>query len=124
MATAKKTHAPEATPVAKSERRVQPKCGDCNHPKSFHKDGTKRCTAMACSCPRWKKPIASITCAPTVVASSDDVLVIGGDLASVALTPGIVDLRKDASRLGLKGAYKGHTKEALMEYIAEHTPSP
>lgn len=50
MANAKTPQPPKATPV----RKVQEKCQECNHPRSFHGNGG--CRAMACECGRWVKP--------------------------------------------------------------------
>jgi hypothetical protein len=40
------------------DRTNQPKCGDCNHPKSFHGGGTTKCRALGCSCEMWEEPAA------------------------------------------------------------------
>ena len=34
-------------------RPVQPKCAECNHPLSFHRDRGK-CRALVCDCTGWK----------------------------------------------------------------------
>lgn len=44
------------TDEPKTDRRSQPKCSDCNHPKSFHGGGTTKCRALGCECETWVEP--------------------------------------------------------------------
>lgn len=39
-----------------TERTNQPKCGSCNHPKSFHGGGETECRALGCHCEMWTEP--------------------------------------------------------------------
>lgn len=52
-----RTHIPtqkkERTQVA--DRKNQPKCQSCGHPKSFHRHGTS-CWALGCDCEQWVAP--------------------------------------------------------------------
>jgi hypothetical protein len=34
-----------------ADRRSQPRCDHCNHPRSFH--GTAKCRALGCICMAW-----------------------------------------------------------------------
>lgn len=61
-------------------------------------------------------PVVSIV---TPVADQPITLVAFDFLTTPGI--GIVALRKQASALGLKGAYKGYTKEQLTEYIRDHS---
>ena len=35
-----------------ADRRSQPRCDDCNHPRSFH--GSGPCRALGCGCSTWE----------------------------------------------------------------------
>lgn len=43
-------------PTATTDRRSQPKCRKCHHPKSFHGGGSSDCRALGCECLVWVEP--------------------------------------------------------------------
>lgn len=49
-----------------ADRKHQPLCADCGHPRSFHRDGTS-CWALGCDCEDWLEMPAEQEAEPTPV---------------------------------------------------------
>lgn len=39
-----------------AERKLQPRCTACGHPRSFHGNGETECRALGCDCQLWEAP--------------------------------------------------------------------